>query len=359
LQPCRNISYVSDHRWLLLGHQLPTRSSNARVKTWRRLQQIGAVPARNSVYVLPNTEQCREDFEWLRSEIVALGGDATVFAADAISEGGTDDIVATFRRTREQDYRALKGEIDRLLRRPKGKARSASARGRLASRTHRMLRDRLQAIERIDFFNADAREETAASLGVFEQAVLGRRLAAASARSALSPANFRGRRWVTRPRPGVDRMASAWLIRRFIDPTATFVFADAPGETDVPFDMYAGEFSHHGDSCTFEVMVDRFGVDSAAVAKVGQVVHDLDMKDTKYGLAEATAVGRIVEGLRATHADDSTLLERGIGMFDALAHSFESDEGAVRPSRPAETAGATKSAVARAARARKKNKSRR
>jgi hypothetical protein len=326
------------------------------VKTWRRLQQIGAVPARNSVYVLPNTEQCREDFEWMRSEIAALGGEATVFAADAISEGGTEDIVATFRRTRERDYRALKREIDRLLRRTKEKARSASAKGRLASRTHRTLRDRFQAIERIDFFNAEARDETAASLAVFEQAVVGRRLSAAPAPSALGTTSFRGRRWVTRPRPGVDRMASAWLIRRFIDPTATFVFAEAPGEVDVPFDMYSGEFSHHGDSCTFEVIVDRFGLDSAAVAKIGQVVHDLDMKDTKFGLPEAAAVGRIVEGLRATHADDSMLLEQGIGMFDALAHSFESDEGAVRPSRAAATASATKPAVARAARARKNGK---
>src|SRR6185503_317590 len=122
-------------------HQLPARSSNARVKTWRRLQQIGAVPARNSVYVLPNTEQCREDFEWLRSEVVALGGDATVFAADATSEGGTDDIVAAFRRTRAQDYRALKSESDRCPRRTSGKARAASANGRLISRTPRTLRD--------------------------------------------------------------------------------------------------------------------------------------------------------------------------------------------------------------------------
>ena len=113
----RNMSYVAEPRWLLLGHQLPTPSSNARVKTWRRLQQIGAVPAKNSVYVLPNTEQCREDFEWMRSEIVALGGEATVFAADAISEGGTDDIIALFRRAREQEYRALPSNASTFSRR--------------------------------------------------------------------------------------------------------------------------------------------------------------------------------------------------------------------------------------------------
>ena len=120
-----------------LGHQLPTRSSNARVKTWRRLQQIGAVPARNSVYVLPNTEQCREDFEWIRSEIVALGGDATVFAADAISVGGTEDIVAVFQRTREQEFRLLKREIDRLVPPAKGGRRRIAVKSRLKGRTVR------------------------------------------------------------------------------------------------------------------------------------------------------------------------------------------------------------------------------
>jgi hypothetical protein len=356
LQLCCNIGYVSDLRWLLLGHQLPTRFSNARVKTWRRLQQIGAVPTRNSVYVLPNTDQCREDFEWIRSEIVALGGEAIVFAADAISEGGAEDIVAAFRRSRDQDYRALKAVIDRLLRKIKGKARPTTVIGRLASRAHRTVRDRFQAIERIDFFCAEARDEAAASLAAFEQAVLGERGSAAPAQSALNPASFRGHRWVTRHRPGVDRMASAWLIRRFIDPNATFVFADSPKDLDVPFDMYTGEFSHHGDLCTFEVMAHRFGLESAAVTKIGQVVHDLDMKDKKYGLTEAAAIGRIVEGLRATHSDDSMLLEQGMAMFNALAHSFQSDEGAAGPS-GAEPARASKSADRRAP-ARKTQKSR-
>jgi hypothetical protein len=282
------------------------------------------------VYVLPNTEQCREDFEWIRSEVVALGGEATVFAADAISQGGAEDIVAAFRRAREQEYRALKGDIERLLPTGKGKQWLASAKGRLAGRTLRSLRERFQAIERIDFFKAAARGETAASLAALEHAVEGRRPSPTPTKSPLSPSSFHGRRWVTRRRPGVDRMASAWLIRRFIDPNSTFVFADDPGDLDVPFDMYTGEFSHHGDLCTFEVLAGRFRLQSRAVETLGHIVHDLDMKDTKYGLGETAAVGRMVDGLRALHADDATLLEHGIGMFNALAHSFESDEGAVR-----------------------------
>ena len=146
----------------------------------------------------------------------------------------------------------------------------------------------------------------------------------------MSTSDFNARRWVTRPRPGVDRMASAWLIRRFVDPTATFAFTDQPDEADVRFDMYSGEFSHHGDSCTFEVLADRFGLQDPAVSRLGDIVHDLDMKDARYGPPEAAAVGRIVDGLRALHSDDATLLERGISVFDALARSFESDDGTAR-----------------------------
>ena len=318
---------MPEPRWLLLGHQLPTRSSNARVKTWRRLQQVGAVPARNSVYVLPNTDQCREDFEWIRSEIVALGGEATVFAADAISNGGNEDIVAAFQRARDEEYRSLKAEVDRFA---KSKGRLAAARNRRAVRLLRVLRERFGAIERVDFFDAPARRQTAEALAAVERATAGRAVAVTTPRTRLNAEDFRGRRWVTRRRPGVDRMASAWLIRRFIDPAATFAFADRAGDGELPFDMYSGDFSHHGDSCTFEVLSDRFGLRDAAIVKVGQIVHDLDMKETKYGLPEAAAVGRMVEGLRALHADDRVLLDQGIAIFDALARSFESDE-AVRP----------------------------
>ena len=330
-------------RWLLLGHQLPTRSSNARVKTWRRLQQIGAVPARNSVYVLPNTEQCREDFEWIRSEIVALGGEATVFAADAISAGGTEDIVAVFQRTREQEFRRLKRDIDRLLPPGKGRRSGSGAKGRMHGRTARVLRDRLMALERIDFFPTAVRAETAASLVALEEAMQAPAPQPSEPESLLSPGDFQNRRWVTRPRPGVDRMATAWLIRRFVDKNATFAFVEAPSGDDLPFDMYAGEFSHHGELCTFEVVVNRFRVRNPAVAKLGPIVHDLDMKDTRYDPPEAVAVGRMVEGLRALHADDATLLEHGIGMFDALARSFESDLVAVRHPRAPQALRATKS----------------
>jgi hypothetical protein len=312
---------VSNPRWLLLAHQLPTNRSNARVKTWRRLQQLGAVPARSSVYVLPNTDQSREDFEWLRTEIVALGGEATVFAADAISDGGAEEIVAVFQKSRAEDYRALQKDVRRLLSSTTRKRRSGEQRPRL-SRAVRALRDRFDALERIDFFGAAARDETAAALAELETAVDDPRKARTTSSADVRRADFIGRRWVTRRRPGVDRMSSAWLIRRYIDPKATFAFVDTPLDSDVAFDMYAGGFGHRGGLCTFEVLREEFAIDDDVVGRIGRIVHDLDLKEHKYGAPEAEVIGRMVEGLRALHADDATLLEHGMEMFEALARSF-------------------------------------
>ncbi|MGE0815729.1 MAG: chromate resistance protein ChrB domain-containing protein [Vicinamibacterales bacterium] len=308
----------SEAKWLLLAFQLPAHPSNARVKTWRRLRQIGAVPTRNAVYVLPHADQCREDFEWLRGEIAALGGAATVFAADTLDAGGEEDIVSAFKRARDEDYRALAQDAQAALK--AGGSRESRARGA------RTLRDRLAQIERIDFHQAPAR-------GLAERAVeaLERVLAPAAPKSAAkAPAQAsarrpRGARWVTRPRPGVDRMASAWLIRTRIDPKARFAFVESPQAGDLPFDMYTGTFSHRGGLCTFEVLCEAFGLADAATEAIGRLVHDLDLKESKYALPETAAVGRMVEGLRAAHADDRALLEHGMVMFEALARSFASE----------------------------------
>jgi hypothetical protein len=323
-------------RWLLLAFQLPTHPSNARVKTWRRLQQIGAVPTRNAVYVLPNTDPCREDFEWLRAEIGTMGGAATVFAADALDREGEEDIVATFQQAREADYRALTRDAGRLLASLKG--RGAAATREKTPRAIRGLRERFSQIERIDFHQAGARQKAAEALAALERAMAPAPPKAGHVDAPVRAAgSVRGRRWVTRPRPGIDRMASAWLIRRFIDPKAKFAFVDRPSKTDLPFDMYGsygGEFSHHGGLCTFEVLCERFAIADPAATRIGHIVHDLDLKEMKYASPDAPAVGRMVEGLRAVHADDHVLLEQGMGMFEALARSFEgTDEGEPRRTR--------------------------
>jgi hypothetical protein len=318
---------VSSPRWLLLAHQLPTRPSKARVKTWRRLQQIGAVPTRNSVYVLPNTDHAREDFEWIRSEIVSLGGEATVFAAEAFN-AGDDDLVAAFHRARDTDYQALKRDADRILSLSRTKRRRPTGNRDDLGRAIRRLRERFSEIERIDFFHASAGHDAATAVNALERLAAAPEQPAVADGVALTSSAFQNRRWVTRPRPGVDRMASAWLIRRFIDPKATFAFVEQPADGDVPFDMYTGEFSHQGAACTFETLVRRFNVVDPGAARIGQIVHDLDMKERKYAPPEAPAVERMVDGLQDLHEDDHTLLQHGVGMFEALARSFRATESA-------------------------------
>jgi hypothetical protein len=213
---------------------------------------------------------------------------------------------------------------------------TSSSRGPEAwRRGARSLRERFNEIQRVDFFDAPARRGAAASLAALELVTAGRKVTASGDLPRLSVSNFRTRRWVTRPRPGVDRMASAWLIRRFIDPKARFAFVERPADADVPFDMYMGDFSHQGSLCTFEVLAQRFDLRAPLVERIGQIVHDLDMKETRYAPAEAPAIGRLIDGLRQVHTDDHVLLRQGIGIFEALARSFSSADAV--PAGPAGT----------------------
>jgi hypothetical protein len=312
-------------KWLLLLHQLPTRHSNARVKTWRRLQQIGAVPLRSSAYVLPNSQQAREDFEWMKKEIVAMGGQANVFTANAIDGRSNDEIVAMFRAAREADYKALLKDIAALERRSlKAAGANAHRESPFVRRTVWACRDRLAQIAAIDFFGSAARQDVEAPLAAFETRILG---AASNAGGIHTPQSidsreYRGRTWVMRPNPGIDRMASAWLIRNFIDRKAEFAFGEKPSKQQVPFDMYEGEFSHHGGLCTFEVLADKFGISDRAVSRIGEIVHDIDLKDSRFQPPEAATLGALVEGVRAGNDDDDTMLERGIDLFQALYKSM-------------------------------------
>jgi hypothetical protein len=313
----------AEAKWLLLLQQLPSRPSNVRVKTWRRLQQLGALPLKTSAYVLPNTSQSREDFEWMRSEIVAMKGQASVFTADAAGPAEHQELVAAFRTARERDYQDLRTGLAPLARQLKRSRPLGGAPLQRAQRAARVLRDRLTALQAIDFFGAAGRQEAGDALAAIEQR-LTRASAPAGGDRMAAPSLDRGayqrRVWVTRPRPGIDRMASAWLIRRFIDPKARFAFTERAGDRGdaIPYDMFQGDFRHRDGRCTFEELAHRFRIGDPGVARIGEIVHDVDLKDQRYGRAEGPVVGELVEGLRAAHADDTMLLERGIELFETL-----------------------------------------
>lgn len=329
----------SQPAWLLLVHQLPAQPSNVRVKVWRRLQNLGALPVKNSVYVLPNSAQAQEDFQWLKTEIEALKGQATVFTAHSVDSRSAEELVAAFRRARQQDYERLRRDTEKLLARARSGQPRASVLRRRFERNARLLRERYSQIEAIDFFQAPARQRAATALAQLERLLQEQRPPPAEASPAperLKVGKFRARLWVTRPRPGIDRMASAWLIRRFIDPAARFSFVDRPAEAPraVPFDMFGVEFSHHGNHCTFETLVERFGLEQKGVEWLGHIVHDLDLKEETYALPEGAAVGRLVEGLQQLYRDDRELLEQGMTLFEALYRSrTPSRSPAAKPAR--------------------------
>lgn len=313
-----------DRRWLLLVHQLPSEPSKLRVKTWRRLQSVGAVLVKSSVYVLPSSGESREHFEWIRGEIVAQGGEAMVFAADTVDGVSTDELIDVFTTARRGDWDDL-GEratatIERHRRASEGPGRSQ------LERDLRGLRDRVAQIDRIDFFGAPGRHEAVQAIEALAE-VAGRTSSLAPAPGeSLARADYRARRWLTRPRPGVDRMASAWLIRRFVDPEAQFELAERiPADEDlVPFDMFGVRFGHHGESCTFETLLSSFGLDEAPLQRMAAIVHALDLHSEPTE-PETSTIGRLVDGLRRTTPEDDLLLERGTVLFEALYHSFRSE----------------------------------
>ena len=278
---------------------------------------------KQAAYVLPDTPATREDFEWLKAEITSSGGEATVFSAASIDNWTDVELVDAFNRARQEAYDALAGDVERALKHRSKPSRSATLE---RARSIDSFRQQLAAIEQLDFFGSPGRERVDAFLHQLEEAPLdavGRASASASPRDRRT---YRGRTWITRPRPGIDRMASSWLIRRFIDPQARFAFADDRKRVPtgaIPFDMFGVELSHHGDRCTFETLCSTFGLETPTLTRLAEVVHDLDLKDGRYRTPEAPAIGALVDGLQRAHRDDDDLLARGMEMFEALYLSFE------------------------------------
>ena len=324
-------------------HQLPASPSNLRVRAWRRLQQLGALPVKQSVYLLPNTDAAREDFEWLKTQVTSAGGDAHVFSAGSVDAWSDDALVDEFRGARQAAFGVLAGEIEQVLARLNAKRRPRGSRAPSVSRLLDVFRERLAALDRIDFFGSAGRDRVVTALAQLEDRQLAAAPAAALAAGsdATDLSAYAGRLWVTRPRPGVDRMSSAWLIRRFVDPDARFDFAIdrtvLPAPDALPFDMFGVEFTHQGDGCTFETLCAVFRIQDPSVARIAAIVHDLDLKDGRFAAPEAPTVGTLIEGLQLTTADDAVLLDQGMTVFESLYRAFAHSARTAPPRRAART----------------------
>lgn len=289
--------------WLLLIHQIPPKPDYFRVKVRRRLQRIGAVALKNSVYLLPRREETREDFEWMVREIVADGGEATLCQGALLAGIDDEEVRTMFRSERETEYAAIERD-----------ARALAESGEPSEEELARLRRRLDETERVDFFGAPGR---AAAERVLADAARPPEPAPAGAGPRVHAAT-----WVTRSGIKVDRIGSAWLVRRFIDPAARFKFVPAkgyrPAAGELRFDMYQGEFTHQGERCTFETLLGHFGLTDPALRALGEIVHDVDCKDEKFGRPEAAGIASLIEGLVLAYPNDAERLERGVAVFEGL-----------------------------------------
>ena len=304
-------------RWLLLIHQIPPTPPYFRAKVGRRLARVGAVAIKNSVYVVPLSDATREDFQWVTREIVAEGGDATLCTADFIDGLRDDRVEALFHEARDADYAETAKDARDVARALPRKIDDALRAESLAHVTR--LRKRMGEIVAIDFFAASGRVSAESAIADLERRV--RTKEPPRAKSSEHP-NVRGAVWVTRKNVHVDRIASAWLVRRFIDPKARFKFVPGQGyraaKGEVTFDMYEGTFTHECDLCTFETLMHRFALREPGLQAIAEIIHDVDVKDGKFARPEAPGVAALVAGIALSCPEDEARIELGGRMLDAM-----------------------------------------
>jgi hypothetical protein len=315
---------MESESWLLLLHTVPSRHGAARLALWRQLKRMGAVPFKTSACVLPDRPEFYESFQWLAQRVREQGGDATIIRTAHV-DGVTDaELRRLFQQARAADYAEITKDARALLP-PKGRRFNAAPAGL------EKLRARFAAVREIDFFDAPAAASCEALL---------LRLAEGPARTAaarvLPRRSYQGRKWLTRPRPEVDRIGSAWLIARFIDSRAQFVFGDSPAahRDALPYDMTGVEFGHQGDDCTFETLLKRFALtDDRALRQLAAIIHDADLGDGKHGRHEGAGLLAVFRGWARAGWTDEKILEHGFACFDGLHRAVSGRESKRKSSR--------------------------
>lgn len=297
-------------KWLLLLYGLPTRRSAERVSLWRQLKRLGAVSLKTSAYLLPDTPAHFERFQWLAQQVRQGGGDGTVIRVTEIEEMTRGQIVQMFNDARAAEYAELIRDLTKLVGLNKRKVRTS-----FDADLERLVAWS-EEIKKCDFFDCPRAHDVQMLL----QRAAGLSRGTVKSGPKLSARRFIGKTWLTRPKPEIDRVGSAWLIRRFIDPKARFVFSVDPAKFPdaLPYDMVNTEFSHHGEDCTFETLVKRFGLSDRALLKIAEMVHEADLEDGKFGHTECVGIDRVLKGWARLGMTDEKLLEKGGECFDAL-----------------------------------------
>jgi hypothetical protein len=294
--------------WLLLLFSLPTNRNTERVAVWRRLKKMGAVQIKTSTYLLPDESAQYEQFQWLAQQIRDYGGDSTLVRAQEIEGLTKEKVIAMFNDSRAKDYAAVRKSLQSFI------ARQKKIGPELAVAELERLTRQFRDIRAVDFFDSPRGHDIAMLLRRAEGPRKARQL------ETLDRRQYQGKTWLTRPRPEIDRVGSAWLISKFIDRKPKFVFApNADAVPDaIPFDMLDAEFSHHGNCCTFETLVRRFAISDKSVTKIGEMIHDADLDDARFQRVEAVGIDRVLKGWAKEGLSDEEILRRGFQCFDAL-----------------------------------------
>jgi hypothetical protein len=269
---------------------------------------MGAVQIKTSTYLLPDEPAQYEQFQWLAQQIRDYGGDSTLVRAQEIEGLSKEKVIAMFNEARAKDYGELRKSLQGFITRRK----KMDAEGG-ASELQRLMRQ-FREIRAVDFFDSPRGHDIAMLLRRAEGPKRSRQL------ETLNVKQYQEKTWLTRPRPEIDRVGSAWLIARFIDRKPKFVFAstvDAIPDA-IPFDMLDAEFSHHGNYCTFETLTRRFTISDKSLAKIGEMIHDADLDDARFQRVEAVGIDRVLKGWAKQGLSDQEILRRGFECFDAL-----------------------------------------
>ncbi|MBU6392151.1 MAG: chromate resistance protein [Planctomycetes bacterium] len=324
-------------KWILFIHQIAQDAPNLRVKVWRDLKKYGAVLFKNAVYILPYTKEHEEIMQWLCKQIKDNGSDASLFITQSLDKKQDDEIIKAFHETCSKEYIAIADACDDLLHKIEKIEGTEGITDSLVSDFRKSLNEITKSTEyiaRIDFFNASQKDRVSKKIQLIRQKLEGwaktPKMEVGGINKIYRVKDYAGKKWATRKDIYIDRIASAWLIKRFIDPKARFIFLSksknkAPTDA-IPFDMYGAAFTHHGNDCTFETLIKAFNLKYSALQPIAEIVHDIDLKDNKYDRKEADGIDQIIAGLSQRLKDDNKLLEKGIEIFDSLYQYYTSNK---------------------------------
>ena len=314
--------------WLIFFYTLPSKPVRNRMTVWRKLLKAGALPFKGSVYILPYTEEHHEFLTWLVSEVVSLNGKGSFVRVDKIETVDNQQIISLFNQERESDYHHILKEFDEIERKITSTRIGGASQDKknITNQIRKCQRD-FEDIRRIDFFISKRGLEVGKRLERIVETLNGlsgnetKKHAGAIAAACIE--DYQDKIWATRQKPFVDRFASAWLIKKFIDKNATFIFIDEKefntmDKDVISFDIRGGRFTHAGDLCTFEVLMKSFALKDKTLRKIAEIVHELDLKDDKFRAPEAKGIEEILSGMRKTVKDDHEALEKGMFIFEML-----------------------------------------